>query len=222
MEKRKIIIGDYDTAANGWTLASLKLSDATRKTNYVDKTAGDGSWDLSTALSDGIPRYNDRTLTVKLECSEGTRLERKALIRTMLNGLDGMQKQIVLPDDPDYYLDGVVHVAKDYNDLAHASVTVTAVCHPWLYKKSETTQTFTASTTAKTATLPNSGRLVVIPKITVSGSSASVVVVSGTASKTFSAGTYQWPYLIVRPGGQAITYSGSGTIKFTYREAVLE
>ena len=111
-------------------------------------------------------------------------------------------------------------MAVDYNDLAHASVTVTAVCNPWLYKKTETSQTFTASTTAKTTTLPNSGRLIVIPTITVTG--GTVLLVVGSSSKSFSAGTYLWPDLMIRNGGQSITYSGSGSIKFTYREAVLE
>lgn len=220
MEKRKLMLGSYNTATSGWTLASLKLSAATRKTNFIDIPGGDGTVDLALTLSDGIPRYGDRTLTAKLECSEGTRLERKTLIRTMLNALDGLRMNIVLPDDPDYYLDGIVHVAVDYNDLAHASVTVTAVCNPWLYKKTETSQTFTASTTAKTTTLPNSGRLIVIPTITVTG--GTVLLVVGSSSKSFSAGTYLWPDLMIRNGGQSITYSGSGSIKFTYREAVLE
>ena len=218
MEKRKITLGEYDTAANGWTLTKWKLSAAEQKTNFIDRPGGDGSWDLSTALTDGVPRYKDRTFTATLECSEGDRLTRKALIREMINQVDGVRAPIVLPDDPDAYVVGRLHIAEDYNDLAHAAVKVTATCEPWLYNKATTSRTLTATSTEKSVTLPNAGRLVVVPTLEVTGS---VRLVCGAASKTFSAGTYQWPELAIAPGGQVLTYSGSGTAVITYREAVL-
>lgn len=222
MQKRSILLGTYNTADYGWTLASWKLSDPEQKTNYVEKSGGDGSWDLSTALTDDIPRYRDRTLTAVLELSEGDRLSRKAEIARMTNLLDGMTETIELPDDPDHYLIGRVHVSEDYNDPAHAAVTVTAVCEPWLYSKTTITRSFTAGTTEQTTTLANVGRRVAVPTITVTGSGASVLLKCGTASKAFSAGTYVWTELLIPPGGKELTYSGSGSFSLTYREAVLK
>lgn len=225
MTKRKITFGTYDTAANGWTLTGWQLSAAEQKTNYVEKSGGDGSWDLSTAMTDGLPRYRNRTLTVTLECSEGDRLSREAKIRQMVNQLDGMREDIELPDDPYHHINGRLHVRREYNDLAHAAVTVTAVCEPWKYANAETVITLTATTTTKTSRLVNTGRRAVVPTIHVAESKVytpQVLLVYGTASLALSVGTYQWPDLLLTPGGHDLTYSGAGEVTITYREAVLE
>jgi hypothetical protein len=222
MQKRKIIFGSYDTAVYGWTLASWSLTAAQEKTNFVNIPGGDGSLDLSTALTGGISVYNDRTLTAILECSEGNRLSRDALISEMINKLDGMRVDIELPDDPLRRINGRLHIAKNYSDLAHCSVTVTATCKPWKESNTETKITLTSSTSQKTATLVNNGRRASVPTLTVSGSSANVLIGYGSASKAFSAGTYKWPDLLLTPGEHEITYSGTGALTITYREAVLE
>ena len=220
MVKRTIAFGTYDTAANGWTLTGWQLSPAEQKTNFVERTGGDGSWDLSTALTDGQPRYYDRTLTVTLEHSGGDRLNREAIIRQMVNQLDGQRLNIELPDDPFHYITGRLHVAREYNDPAHAAVTVTAVCSPWKYSTPETTVTLTAATSKKTAQLVNNGRLAVVPTLTVTGSS--VLVEFGNLSKALGAGTHQLPDLLLTSGTHTLTYSGTGTLAIKYREAVLE
>lgn len=226
MQKRKIILGTYDTAAQGWTLTGWKLSAAAQKTNYVAKSGGDGSHDLSTAMTDGLMRYNDRTLTATLECSDGDRQSRETKIRHLINALDGMRVDIVLPDDALHHLNGRLHIVREYNDLAHAAVSVTATCKPWKYANIETVIALTAKTAAQTVTLSNAGRLAVVPVIKVEGSGASVLLAytssRGTVSKAFSAGTYQWPELLLTPGVHDLTYSGTGTALITYREAVLE
>lgn len=220
MVKRTIVFGGYNTAANGWTLAGWQLSPAEQKTNFVERNGGDGSWDLSTALTDGQPRYYDRTLTVTLEHSGGDRLNREAIIRQMVNQLDGQRLTIELPDDPFHYITGRLHVAREYNDPAHAAVTVTAVCSPWKYSNLETTVTLTAATAKKTAQLVNNGRLAVVPTLTVTGSS--VLVEFGNLSKALGAGTHQLPDLLLTSGTHTLTYSGTGTLAIKYREAVLE
>lgn len=219
MEKRKIIIGDYNTADDGWTLAAWTLGPAVLKTKYEPKPHGDGSWDLSTALTDGIPRYNDRELAVTLELSEGTRLEREEIIRRMVNLLDGLRWEIRLPDDDQHYIIGRVQVVREYNDLAHAAVTVTAVCEPWKYADAETVVTLTATSAKQTATLYNRGKRAVVPTLTVTGS---VLLEYGTSSLAMSAGSRPWPELLLTTGSVGVTYSGAGTVSIAYREAVLE
>lgn len=222
MEKRKILFGSYDTAAAGWTLTGWKLSVPVQKTKRLDKLGGDGSWDLSTALTEGVMRYADRQLTASFECSEGDRTAREAIIRQMVNQLDGARLDIVLPDDSAHYITGRVSVQRDYNDMAHAAVTVSVVCEPWKYSDTETAITLTATTAEKTATLVNNGRRVCLPLLTVTGTSASVRLSYGTVSASFGAGEHKWPDLLLTPGSHAVKYSGSGSIKITYREAVLE
>jgi len=134
MQKRTLKIGDYDTAAHGWTLAACKLSDTDPKLNYVEKTGGDGSWDLSTVMTGGLTRYRNRTFTATLEHSGGTREDREALINELVNNHDGLERQIITPDRPEHYLKGRVKIAVDYSDRAHAAVTITATCEPWLHQ----------------------------------------------------------------------------------------
>lgn len=218
-----MIFDTYDTALHGWVLTpGWKLSAAEQKTNYMEKASGDGSWDLSTALSDGIPRYRDRTLTATFECSDGDRRSREEKIRHMVNLLDGLRVNIALPDDDFYHLTGRLHVAREYNDPAHAAVTVTAVCDPWKYANEETKVSLTASAEKKVVRLANNGRKAVVPTITVEGAGAAVLLEYGTKSRAFSAGTYQWVDLLLTKGSHLLTYSGTGQLKITYREAVLE
>lgn len=219
MEKRKIIIGTYDTAAQGWTLSAWKLSPAEQKTKYIDKPDGDGAWDLSTALTDGVPIYNARTLTATLECSEGNRMSREEEIRRMINQLDGMREQIILPDNAFHYITGRVHVEKDYNDLAHAAVKLTAVCEPWKYANTETVIAVALTTEKQTVRLINGGRRTIVPEIKVDGE---LLLEYGTASIAMNSGTYRWPNLVLTPGNHDIKVSGTGTAVITYREAVLE
>lgn len=221
MAKRKIIFGTYDTALTGlWTLTGWEFSPAEYQTNLVEVPGRKkGPIDLSTTLTDGEPIYGSRTLTVTLESSEGSRLERAARINTMVNWLDGWRMDIVLPDDDAHYITGRVHVAKEYNDPAHCAVTVTAICEPWRYNNNETVRTLTATETAQVARLSNGGRLTVVPLLVVADGTVSLKF--GSASWALSPGSYQLPDLVVAPGGADITYSGTGTLKFTYREALL-
>lgn len=222
MQHRKLILGTYDTHLHGpWTLSSWSLSAAEYQSNLVTVPGRNGPLDLSTALTDGEPRYNSRTLTATLERSDGTRLEREDAISTMINWLDGWRVDIRLPDDDAHYITGRVHVAREYNDPAHAAVTVTAVCDPWRYNDYETVATFTAGTEAQKARLNNNGRRSVVPTVQITGDAAEVLLAFDGSSWALSAGTYQLPDMVVQQGGAYVTYSGTGVVTFTYREAVL-
>lgn len=221
MKKRGLIIGTYDTAAELWLLSDWEFSAPEAVTEFVSVPGRlKGPLDLSTALTDGDPVYNGRTLTAVLESSEGTRMEREARIERMINELDGLRFSIVLPDDPLHYIEGRVSVAKQYNDLAHAAVQVTAECEPWRYNHTETIAVLNATSETQTATLVNSGRLTVVPTVVVSG--GDVLLKYGAASWALSVGTYDLPdLLLMRGSSSVVTYSGVGVVIITYREAVL-
>lgn len=217
---RKLILGTYDTILNGpWTLSALELTAAKQRTQFVEVPGRDGELDLSTALTDGAPRYGNRTLTATLERSDGTRMEREDAINTMVNWLDGWRMDVRLPDDDTHYLTGRVHVEKLYSDMAHAAVSVTVICDPWRYNNHETVLTMAAGADVLPVRLPNTGRKTVVPLIQITG--GTINLVAGSYSWALGAGTYQLPDLIVPQGGLDITYSGSGELRVSYREAVL-
>lgn len=220
-EKRGFIFGAYNTAQQLWTLTDWELADAEYKQNFMDVPGRDGSLDMSGALTDGEPKYGSRALTAVFECSEGTRLERKERIDTMVNWLSGWRVAITLPDDATHYIMGRLHVQRLYNNMAHCSVQVSAVCDPWRLSTEETVVNLTATTEAQTRELVNNGRKTLVPLVEITGDSAEVLLVFGTASWALGAGTYQLPDLTLKQGSASLTYSGTGSVKISYREAVL-
>jgi hypothetical protein len=216
------MLGEYDTAAEGWTLAGCELTAPEEKTNFIEKVGGDGSWDLSTVLTDGLPTFRDRVLTVRLERSDGNRQDREAAIKNMVNRLHGLRVDIILPDDDRHFLSGKLHVAREFSDLAHAAVNVTATCDPWLYAVTTTRIDLVGSTSQQTAQLVNNGRQAVVPTLLVKGADPSMLLEFGDESVALSNGAYQWPELLLTPGVHGLNYTGAGQLAITYREAVLE
>ena len=226
MQKRRLILGDYDTTAHGlWTLSEWSLTPAAYRSSFVSVPGRDGDLDLSTVLTDGIPTYGSRTLTATLECSDGTRLARDARISAMINQLDGQRLNIQLPDDPLHYLSGRASVALKYSDLAHAAVTVTAICDPWRYDVAETVVTLTATAERQSAQLINTGRKVVIPSVLIGSGTVQdyTTLYFGDNIKILYAGTYTLPEFTLPPGAITLDYKSTGTqvLGLTYREAIL-
>jgi hypothetical protein len=220
MTKRALTIGGYHTAADGlWTLASWALSEAVYKQTLIEIPGSSTMLDLSTSNTDGEPAYNSRTFTAILESSEGDRLARKIRIDSMINTLDGYIHQITLPDDPERYIEGRVSVKELYNDLAHASVEVTAFVQPWKSAKQETQVKLVATTTEQEATLHNKGKRPVVPTIEITGGDVSIRY--DNKNWVLSPGTYALPDLYLKPGALTLKYSGAGTVWLKYREAVL-
>lgn len=219
MKKRTALLGGYDTAAHGWTLAACKLGDPEQKTEYTEKPGGDGSWDTSTVLTGGIPRYKNRPLNITLECSEGTRDDREDLINELVNGLDGLENKVVLPDRPEHYLYGRLHIAVDRSTLAHAIVNITGTVEPWYYKERETVVEIDATEDLQELWLENNGRRAVVPVLSTDGPIQ--VTYKGVAANLDAGNTYQWPALLLTPGLHTIEVSGAGRLTISYREAVL-
>ena len=218
--KRKVIIGDYDTAAQGWTLSGYELAAPQWRESYIEIPGMDGLLDASTALT-GEPQYDNRALEITLERSDGTRTEREATITAMLADLDGSRVRITPPDRADHVLIGRVRVARQYNDLAHAQVVVSASCEPWHYKADPTTVTRTDLGTAyKQLSLPNERRPV-IPTITVG---QDTTLLWGGSTIALSAGTYRRADIRLQAGSnilKAKVASGTGSITVEYQEASL-
>lgn len=222
MEKRALVLGTYHTDYDGlWTLAALKLTDPEYQAHFQEITGRDGPLDFSTVLTDGEPRFGSRTLTATLESSEGNRQARQDRISEMINTLNGRRLDIQHPDYPAHYLTGRIQVKEEYNNNAHAAVTVTATCDPWLYFFTERAYTLTATAQEQSLVLGNIGRRTVVPQAVITGDGASFLIKYGGVSLAMGPGTYKLPDLLLRTGNTPITYSGTGTAKITYREAVL-
>lgn len=219
--KRGNRIGTYDTVVTGkWLLTQWEFSEPVQVTHFVEVPGRrKGPLDLSTASTDGDPVYDSRTFTAVYESSEDSRLEREDRINEMVNLLDGKTENITLPDDDRHYIVGRIHVKRLFNNLAHASVQVTAICEPWRYNKEETRVVLSATEETQTAQLHNPGRFAVVPLLTIEG--GDVKLSTDGFSEELSPGVYAIPDLLIPQGGRVVNYSGKGTLVLTYREAVL-
>lgn len=218
MKKRKLLIGDYNTADNLWTLSSLKVTKAEQVQSYIEVAGRYAPWDASTYLTDGLPYYGNAYLNATLESSEGDRAARTSRIRNLVDILDGQTMEIVLPDDTDRYLVGRIQVYPEYNDLAHCAVTINAVCDPWAYADDVSVIDLIATDALQVTEVCNTGRMAVVPTVVVTGE---VNLVFESNSWALSEGSYNLPGLLLTPGAHELSYSGAGTATLSYREAVL-
>lgn len=222
IHKRGITLDDYNSANHYWTLSSWEFPEPAVVENLVQVPGRlTGPLDLSTALTDGEPRYSSRTFRATLEISDGTREDRLGLVSRFINRFHGRACNLVLPDHPGHYAVGRFTVRELYNDLSHAAVEVAGVCEPWLYAAEETTARLNVTTGAQTATLTVGGVMPVVPVVTISGTDAEFHLEYQGSSWSLSAGVYRLPDLRLAPGEHTVTFSGSGSAVITYREAVL-
>lgn len=220
MTTRGMTFGTYNTATELWTLTAWALGAAVPQENLVEVPGRQaGPLDLTAALTDGEPVFTSRTLTATFECSAGTRADRTARLAELVNRLAGRRLQIILPDDPDRYMVGRLTVTELYNDAAHCSVQVDAICEPWKYAAEETVVELTAASGEQTQLLPNTGRMKVCPSIEVKNTA--VLRFGELETDALGPGIYTLPDLQIPQDGLELTYSGSGAIILKYREAVL-
>lgn len=199
-----------------WRLivTAKSIPDPEPKTNYVELDGASGSLDLTEALT-GEPSYKDRTLTASFSCSEGTRVERERLLRTIAASLHGRKVKIIEPDAPEHYFLGRVKIKSLENHPAYATFDIEATCDPWRYALYETERTVTG---AADVVLYNSGVKSLCPTITVIG--AVSITYKGTTT-ALTAGSYRITDIRLTPGANVIGVTGTGTVTFTYREAML-
>jgi phage-related protein len=215
---RGVYFGNYHTVEDwGLILSAKSIDPPTPKIVNRNVDGRDGTLDLSRALT-GDMKFNDREASFSFLVTEGKQSDRDNMIRNIINAVHGKRLNIIEPDDLDHYFIGECTVKEVYNDKAYGSFTVTAECDPYRYSVNETIRRVTLSTTPIEVVLTNNGRRTLVPTITVSDS---VNLVFGTTSASLSAGTHKLSSLALKNGTTALKVSGSGTVTFSYREAML-
>lgn len=217
---RSVLIGDYCTGLHGWTLTSCQLAQPEWRSNLIEVPGLDGVIDASTALT-GDVCFAPRALEITLENSVGTRTERGIKIAALINDLAGKTMKIVLPDDQEHYVVGRINIALQYNDLAHAALSVSASCDPWRYRRTITKIARSdLGADYKQLRLPNERRPI-IPTITVD---RDTTLRWGNNDIAINAGTHRLPEIYLAAGAhtlEAKVASGSGSISVEYQEACL-
>lgn len=196
-------------------LAPFVLPPAQPKINLLEIEGMDGSLDLTEA--NGEVKYNDRelkfTFTVFLP-DELTFEERQTAVS---NALNGKRCKITLDKDCDYYFTGRCSVNEYLCDRRLCQIVITAKVAPYKLLQNETVESFALSNTEQSIVLVNR-RKAVVPVITVTDAAT---ITFGGVTKQLTAGSYKVLDFQLKPGNNAFTVSGTGTITFTYQEGDL-
>ncbi len=130
IERRGLIVGSFDTAAHGFTMSKLHLQTPQGFEDWVEVDGMSGALDYSEAAV-GYVLYQTSPLEAVFELSEGNKAHREKIIAEFIRAVHGRSCRIVHPDHGGKLLKGRVQLSKDYSDLAHAQVTLKAVCMPY-------------------------------------------------------------------------------------------
>lgn len=218
---RGFTYGEYHTA-NDWDLilTSKTIDPPEPKTYEVDLDGRDGSLDLSESLAGEI-KYKNRTITTTYCMTEGSYLDRQALLREIVNYLHGRKRKIVEPDDPYHYFIGRSKVSAIVHKQAYSTFTITSTCEPWRYLRESITRhcnvNATSSNPAKLV-FTNRGARTACPVLRITGA---ITFVIDTETITLTPGSYRLTNLKIYAGNNEVVVYGSGTITFEYDEADL-
>ena len=197
-------------------LAPFAPSPAKPQTNFLKVPGRDGSLDLTEA--NGEVKYNSREFTFTFYMTPEDDLTFDERVSEVNDALNGTRCKITLDRDPEYYWLGRCVVNKYTQDKNIGKIVVKATVEPYKLKQSATVFSAALSSAAATVYLQNK-RMPCVPVIECTDSGAKVVFNGSTY--TLNAGTNKILDIRFKEGSNALTISGSGTIKFTYQEGAL-
>ena len=215
---RGINIDEYHTATD-WGLILNEKSIAPPEPKYIKVSVDgrDGDLNLSRALT-GDLHYNNRPLSFAFLLVDGTQGEREEKLNDIINLVHGTERKIILPEDQMYYFVGECTISDVKNDKAYGSFRLNVDGDPYRYAINETKRAITLTSTATEIVLVNLGRKRLVPTIEVS---ESVTLEFSDSTATLGAGTFKLANLSLPTGSTTLRVSGSGSVTFSYREAVL-
>lgn len=200
----------------GMFMTDFSVSPPEPQTTYVDIPFRDGPLDFSTALTGGIVKYKNRTVTAEFKTQDRTPDSWKSRYHTFVNYVQGQKLQLIFDYDPEYYYLGRISCDVSKDDQVIGTVSISADCDPYKYKLSPTVKEFDVSGSLS-VTLPND-RMPTVPVVT---TDAEITIQFGESTIVFPAGTRKAPALLLLEGENQLTLTGSGHIKFEYQEGVL-
>lgn len=188
------------------------------KTSFLKVPGRDGTLDLTEA--NGGVKYNDRVFTFTFTVAPGDTLTFDERVTAVSNAINGRRCKITLDRDPAYYWVGRCEVNKLTRSGNVGKIVIKATVQPYKVAVAEKTLNVTLSTTAKTVTLTNGGKMAAVPSVQCVGSSAKLTV--GGNTYTINTGNTVKLYgVLLVEGNNSLSVSGSGTVKFIWQEGAL-
>lgn len=219
---RQVKIGDKWTFGDwgAYLGPSPTIGNPETKTSYVDLPAGNGSLDLSEALTDE-PVYKNRELEFELVLFP-PRIQWEHIRTKIANYCHGRRMAIIMPDDPQHYFIGRVEMGELKKEKSETSATISfkVTCDPYRYKNTLTVFKQTIPTTGILKLNLRNERKRVIPTFTTGGETT--IEFKGL-SFTSRAGTFKLTSVFLDPGDNPFTIKGApGTaVRIEYQEGAI-
>lgn len=210
-----VFFGGESSSDWGLKLYDFQISPPEPQTVYVDVPFRDGTLDFSTALTDGVVHYKNRTITMGFDLlgDWSKWLEATSKIN---NSLLGKKLQIRTELELEYYYLGRCMISNLKDSFALGSITITATCDPYKYKLSPTVREYDVKGTLSIG--PLNGRMPTVPTVT---TDAEITVKFNGSTIVFPPGTRKDPSLLFVEGYNHMELTGTGHIKFEYQEGEL-
>lgn len=196
----------------GLVLTSKEIEFPKPKTYIVDIPCADGSLDLSTALTDGEMKYENREINMEFALLHSPK--RYESIRSLVaSHLHGKIMKVKFDADPDFYYEGRCTIEDLKTDEVPAVMTITVDAEPYKLNVEESviTQTVKGS---KTITVAEQ-KMKVVPIINLS---TNMTMVYKTKEYQLVSGDNIIPDVQLYSGEDNIlSFSGSGTVTIKFR-----
>lgn len=189
-----------------------KITPPKAKVRFVDVPGADGALNVSRVLT-GFMLYERRTISMEFNILEERDLWPE-IHSSVMDELHGLELEIILDDDPEFFYTGIVSV-DDYDPQNVTSgVRITADVEPYKTRIEPTKRSFdvSGSLAAKLITM----RKPVCPVIT---ASAAMQMIFGGRTYSLAVGKNTFPDVILRSGADnSFTFKGDGSVTLEYRE----
>lgn len=189
-------------------LSAKEIGAPEPKTETVDVPGSDGTLDLTEYFGEVF--YENRELSFDFSCKKEPYL---FVLSRFKNSVHGRKMKVRLSDDPEFYYIGRVMVDAWKTDEGLGTVSVTVDAEPYKYKNQETVISLNVSGSREFIFFNLNKR--VIPTFELS---ADMGIKFDTASYQVSAGTWSNSNLAFVQGNNAVTFTGTGTVKVSYQE----
>ena len=197
-------------------LTSQEIGSPPVKENKIVIPGGDGSIDLTDFF--GEPKYEDVQHKFEFTTIE-PQSDFLSQYSQVKNAIHGKKVRIILDDDPTFFYLGRCHVSSFTSSKGIGTISVECDCEPYKYKLSKTVVTRAVDGT-EIISLTNA-RKRAVPELTITTETSLNIVYQTYNIWDLGSGSYTLPDLELVEGVNSVTVTGTGSISFTWQEAML-
>ena len=211
-----VIFNNEKSAYYDWNIVLTKadIPLPSVKTSSVDIKGANGILDLSEVLT-GDVCYGNRDIKLTFAIMEDT--DYHSVISDIANYLHGKKVTIKLTNDNEYFYSGRATITQCKYSVGRSELVIGINADPFKYSVTESNVLVNLSNETKSLTLPNK-RMRVSPTLVVTGS---VTMTFEGKTYTLQAGEQQLLNFVLSEGNNTVSFSGTGSVKITYRQGAL-